>query len=289
MQENNCLYINSMGLRKICNITSLNNDKFVNEYNFHTFNNNDVVFIKTDKIRALLKRIKQITKNIVMVIGSSDYTIPDDIFKNESEFINFINNKFIKRFYIQNCTYKHPKIINLPIGLDYHTMVNNDMWGPCLNPIMQEEILINIKNNSKPFDQRIIKCFANFHFQTNTKYGYDRINAINHINNNLIFYQNNKITRTETWINQVNYAFVISPHGNGLDCHRTWEALILGSIVIVKTSKLDDMYIDLPVLIVNEWCDINNDLLVNTINDFKNKKFNYDKLLLNYWFNEFNK
>ena len=289
MQENNCLYINSMGLRKICNITSLNNDKFVNEYNFHTFNNNDVVFIKTDKIRALLKRIKQITKNIVMVIGSSDYTIPDDIFKNESEFINFINNKFIKRFYIQNCTYKHPKIINLPIGLDYHTMVNNDMWGPCLNPIMQEEILINIKNNSKPFDQRIIKCFANFHFQTNTKYGYDRINAINHINNNLIFYQNNKITRTETWINQVNYAFVISPHGNGLDCHRTWEALILGSIVIVKTSKLDDMYIDLPVLIVNEWCDINNDLLVNTINDFKNKKFNYDKLLLNYWFKEFNK
>ena len=35
-----------------------------------------------------------------------------------------------------------------------------------------------------------------------------------------------------------HFAFVASPSGNGLDCHRTWEALLLRSIPIVKVSVL---------------------------------------------------
>jgi hypothetical protein len=35
---------------------------------------------------------------------------------------------------------------------------------------------------------------------------------------------------------KINYAFVASPYGGGPDCHRTWEALILGCIPIVKSS-----------------------------------------------------
>ena len=34
------------------------------------------------------------------------------------------------------------------------------------------------------------------------------------------------------------FAFVASPPGNGFDCHRTWEALILGCIVIVQNSSV---------------------------------------------------
>ena len=82
------------------------------------------------------------------------------------------------------------------------------------------------------------------------------------------------------------YSFVLSPHGNGLDCHRTWEALVLGCIPVVKTSSLDKLYDDLPVLIVNNWYDIDEELLKNTIENFKDKKFNYDKLKLDYWINK---
>lgn len=46
--------------------------------------------------------------------------------------------------------------------------------------------------------------------------------------------------------------FAWSPHGNGLDCHRTWEILLLGAYPIVKTSSLDELYRDLPVLVVEE-------------------------------------
>ena len=75
----------------------------------------------------------------------------------------------------------------------------------------------------------------------------------------------------------------ITPHGNGLDCHRTWEALCTGSIPIVKTSAIDSLFTDLPVLIVKDWSDVNMELLTKTIKEFKTKKFNYDKLLLKYW------
>jgi hypothetical protein len=81
------------------------------------------------------------------------------------------------------------------------------------------------------------------------------------------------------------YAFVLSPHGNGLDCHRTWEALILGCIPIVKRSLLDSLYEDLPVLIVYNWFNVNESLLNSTIKKFKSKVFNYNKLKLEYWIN----
>lgn len=35
--------------------------------------------------------------------------------------------------------------------------------------------------------------------------------------------------------------FVLSPRGNGLDSHRTWEALYMGAIPIVRTSAADAM------------------------------------------------
>ena len=91
------------------------------------------------------------------------------------------------------------------------------------------------------------------------------------------------IDRNKTWSEIIKYHFVVSPHGNGLDCHRTWETLMLGSIPIVKTSSIDYLFKDLPVLILKEWSDINEELLENTIQEFSKKKFNMEKLTLNYW------
>lgn len=50
--------------------------------------------------------------------------------------------------------------------------------------------------------------------------------------------------------------FVLSPPGNGLDCHRTWEALYLGAIPIVKRASWPFAHLQLPVLVINEWEDL---------------------------------
>jgi hypothetical protein len=55
----------------------------------------------------------------------------------------------------------------------------------------------------------------------------------------------------------------------------------------VKTSAIDNLYRDLPVLIVKDWHIITNELLIDTINVFKakfeNNEFNIEKLKLSYW------
>ena len=61
------------------------------------------------------------------------------------------------------------------------------------------------------------------------------------------------VGRDELWGRYGTYAFGISPRGNGIDSHRTWEMLWFGMIPVVKSGPLDEMYEGLPVLIVGEW------------------------------------
>jgi hypothetical protein len=288
MEENNCYYIDSQGIRKSCDMTSLINCNNLDDYNFSNLKENNTLYIKTDVINIFSHRISEIKCKFILVSGSSDYTIPTDQFLNINEFLNILNNENLIHWYAENCIYSHPKITNLPIGIDYHTLNKYEIyWGPMNKPIEQENELINVKNTSKHFCQREVKIYSNCHFLTNTRYGYNRVEALNNISKELLYLEPNKIDRKTTWIKQLNYAFVLSPSGNGLDCHRTWEALVLGCIPIVKTSGIDSLYIDLPVLVVNQWSDVTQELLLNTIENFKNKSFNYDKLTLKYWLDSF--
>ena len=49
-----------------------------------------------------------------------------------------------------------------------------------------------------------------------------------------------------------NSLFVPSPAGNGLDCHRTWEAFYLGAVPVVLKSEYtgDESW---PVLVIDSW------------------------------------
>jgi hypothetical protein len=226
---------------------------------------------------------------------------------------------------------KFSKMRHLPIGLDLHTLYYRPEavphWGSAATPIEQEKQLLHIISYiAPPFHKRKIQVFCNFHFTKpkgstskggvssisnsikslfsgsydSSKFQLDRINAETALKGGKIaFYQNNKLSREKSWELQSQYAFVASPHGHGLDCHRTWEALLLGSIPIVKTSTLDPMWKDLPVLIVDDWGDITPKLLQKTfhkysmsISDEERKKLFYPyqkKLSLKWWFERISK
>lgn len=64
-----------------------------------------------------------------------------------------------------------------------------------------------------------------------------------------------------SYINQSHY--VIAPSGLGVDTHRFFEVLYLKSIPIVKktNSAFDKLYDIFPCLVINEWCDITEELL----------------------------
>ena len=82
---------------------------------------------------------------------------------------------------------------------------------------------------------------------------------------------NKRISQFELFRIRSKYRFLLSPLGNGLDCHRTWEGILFGMIIIVKTSPLDILYKihNLPVVIVNDWTDINKTMLDKWYQQYK--------------------
>jgi hypothetical protein len=286
-------FVCSRGILKSCDIHSLTPSSSIRYLmNYPSIN------IKNDYIPTIYvcnsamylfatNIIKNINLKFILVSGDSDDDMPNQVLDNEL-FNTFINNPLLIHWFSQNWIGQHPKATLIPIGLDYHTMASSTCWGPITSVNEQENQLLEIKNNSNPFWKRIPKCYSNFHFFMTTKHGYDRIDAKNNISSDVIVFENEKIERLKTWNVQKDYVFVVSPHGNGLDCHRTWEALTLGCIPIVKSSKIDSLYDELPVLIVNDWNEVNQELLDKTIKNYKDRQFNLERLTLKYWIDKIN-
>jgi hypothetical protein len=157
------------------------------------------------------------------------------------------------------------KLLPLPIGLDFHTISNTHKWGHWpATPAAQEAELEALRSSAPPNAQRLVRVHADFHFNKHKHqvWGDDRQAVQNALQGNPdVQFQTEKVRRIELWREKTRYAFVVSPHGNGLDCHRTWESLVLGNIVIVKRSSLDPLYQGLPVVIVQDWREITADNL----------------------------
>lgn len=283
-------YICSIGCMKSCDDLEIIHyiDPFTIEVNWskmltHTYHQQPpCIYVKMGKVNEFIQVFDRIQYPFILITGDGDETFPDDIIPFNL-FKNIIENNKIIRWYSTNCDETiHPKLSAIPIGVNFHC---DAIWKNI--PVHSQEALLDrIRSESKPFYEREHKCYATFHFSTYDNFGNPRKRAIEEISKDVVYYEPNRITPEETFINQTKYSFVISPHGHGLDCHRTWEALILGCIVIVKKSVLDPLYEDLPVLIVDEWSDITQDLLDNTIARFKTMEFNYDKITLQYWYNK---
>jgi hypothetical protein len=85
------------------------------------------------------------------------------------------------------------------------------------------------------------------------------------------------------------YPFWLSPRGNGLDCHRTWEALYLDIIPIVWHSTLDPLYENLPVVVIRTWDELSEDILRVKLREIATNKlqqpavYEYEKLRIEYW------
>ena len=67
-QENFCKYVGSIGLRKSCDMTSLDNSRSISEYDFSKLKENDVLYIKLDKIPAFAQIVHTIKVNFVILI-----------------------------------------------------------------------------------------------------------------------------------------------------------------------------------------------------------------------------
>lgn len=162
------------------------------------------------------------------------------------------------------------KLIGIPIGIESQSRGNDSVTLTWL--AHQKKIPPNERNN--------LVCTAYLKLGTSRKARQDMLEILER----QIKFTMEPPCKRQPYLDALLYSkFIPSPRGNGLDCHRTWEALYTGCIPILKTSSLDFLYADLPVLIVNDWNLVTPEFLARSYNAMQTKTYNRAKLYAEYW------
>lgn len=225
--------------------------------------NNKIIWIRnTSKsfdtftdLDIFVQNIDKLDNEVMLITSDGDRSVPSS-YKLETV-QKILNCDFIKYWYTQNYDRSiiHNKLKYIPIGLDLHTnkwLINNSIDQKL--EYMENSRLHIIKENN------ILQIFCDAHLNITNKERMILYYQLKY-NTNIVFL--NKLVPFKEITQKYNkYHFALSPIGNGIDCHRTWELFLAGVIVIMKSTSLDNMFIDnnLPVVIINEWNELNHDL-----------------------------
>jgi len=237
------------------------------------------IYVCSSALESFIARVlPSVKRRFVLVCGDCDEDFPYQC-ATQQMFEFLLGHENLVHIFAQNCRINHPRITRMPIGLDYHTIRGAQL------PADQEAVLHNIAERAPDLTKRKLLIYSTFQF-ANMRAA--RQEARRNLNRQLVYYEPTKVQRGLSWQRQTEYAFVASPRGEGEDCNRTWEALVLGCIPIVKASPLDPLYDGLPVLIVDKWEAITEERLKETVEKFSQMEFELEKLTLKYWVDRIN-
>ncbi len=250
-------FISGDAFRAICDYIFDETDTSLNP---KTVLPNSAIFVKGDYLDLFFERIHpQLPHPYVLVTHNSDSAAP-------GPFIPLLGDDKLIAWFAQNVDCAHPKIHPIPIG------IANRCWKHG-NGSLVEEIRKKRLNRSKVL-------YLNFAIGT---YPEERQQAYHLLSRLPCTYFSSNQSFKKYLKEMASSKFVASPRGNGLDTHRLWESLYLGSYPIVKSSTLDPLYADLPVVIIEDWHQITEKFLVNKYKEMEKKTFKLEKLQFGYW------
>lgn len=208
----------------------------------------------------------------VLVTHNSDDSAP-------GQFFSYLDDPKIIHWFGQNPSIaNHPKFTPIPIG------IANQFWWHGKKEIFDAAIAAN-RNIEKT--TMLYINFAPGASYVNDEafriYIAERADAWNKLANKSFSYVAARKAPYDYLTEVMRSKFVASPRGHGLDCHRTWEALLMGAYPIVKTSPLDSIYKDLPVVIISDWSEITAEFLQQKYDELRSKSWNMSKIYIHYW------
>lgn len=223
------------------------------------------VFCKTDYLNDMFEILEQLQcGGITLVTHNSDHG---------PELYQF--PKFVKAWYAQNA--KSDRYIPIPIGLERPGIANSGN--------VQDFIDTN-KLRIKKFGLLYVNYSDGTHIT--------RPIIKEHLRQfNWAKVQDNRIN-FRTYLTELSsHIFCMSPPGNGSDCHRTWEALYMGTIPVCYDNYHNREFARiLPIALYSDAGEINCEFLLNAYTEIHNKiqrgQYNFNALTSAYWINKIN-
>lgn len=236
----------------------------------NTIEDGDVVY--TDTHHALLfKDILNERKNLTIVTSNSDHCLYDGPTDNPNG-IDVQQLSCWKQWFGQN-SYSE-SVTPIPIGFE------NFRWEQSFGP--KTRWLHEARESEcSPTKTVYLNCNKNTSLGARQECynSAEQMNFVTVDQPNLTYQQ---------YLNRIKeHKFVLSPRGNGLDCHRTWEILMMRRVPIIKKEgSMERLYKNIPVLFVDEWSDLDNMDLNEVYGEFFFD--NQDYLTKDYWLNLIN-
>jgi len=252
------------------------------------------VYIKTDFILDFIlnKVIQNFNVPFKLITHESDYSSPmldDTCYKYKDLVYEFLNHPLLIGWWGCNMSMKHPKLHPIPLGIypwDTETFRIRDIlhWTSSddFNPI---PYLIS-KSQSKQL------LYVNINVNTNIRPHYHPYTNIRSKWLKSVKDTGYIEADRESWIDFMKtmsmYKFVLCPPGNGIDTHRLWETLLVGSIPIIVKGPAEWPLQDLPYLAVEpdhvnwsqSYLDEQYQIILKKLEDGDMK---YDKLWTKNW------
>lgn len=220
----------------------------------------DTVFLVFDVLPYFFQTVYQHIKHpFIIVTHNRDECLPGN-------FASYLDDEKILAWFAVNPDQSHPKLHAIPIG------IANSYW-PHGNPeaLRRQSALL--------YEKQILLLASHLeptHESRRHIYGY--------FSQMPYCYFADQKPHEPYLADLCRSKFVLSPRGNGLDCHRTWEALYMGAIPIVPSTTINSVYADLPVVIVDDWAMITQEYLEQKLIEYSNKTFRMEKIYADYWF-----
>jgi len=227
-------------------------------------NSNQIIFCKTDYIDDLFKDIENSDNKHILITHNSDFVISEEIYRSKP--------KCIKKWYAENVFFSDKDLIPIPLGVERPDGMGYSSDMTVLDKVLNTDrnlknivySCINIDNNPK-YRLECDKFASEEMFVTRQEYG---------------------VPFDEFILNIYNHVFTLCPRGNGIDTHRLWETLYLGGIPVTERNVCTESFQivgRLPILLVDNWDELNLNMLLNTIKKFSCTEFNSSYLKLSYW------
>lgn len=231
-----------------------------------------IFFTKTDFILNDLVQISKLKNDVILISGNSDYVIGDAHLK-------LIPNN-LKIWFATNAIVSHPKIINLPLGIENYKPSVREGHGIGYDRVKVKDNFITnlVQREPKEF------IYANFNVNTN----------INHrtqvrdicINSQHITWDEPNLSIEKFFDRILDFEAVVCAQGNGPgDNHRIYETLYLGRIPITFNKVMYNLlHHNFPIICLDDPLILNDYKTLKTeIENKKHKEWNKDMLNVDYW------
>jgi hypothetical protein len=232
---------------------------------------NIIKYIKTDALVAggpvkWRGELHSYSPAPVWITGHSDCGITESIYRSHAS--------SCKKWYTVNKECVQPNLHSIPLGLtnDCDDSVIHRILGniDCMLPLMYKER--KIKN-------LVYMNFSNTHVERGKIWTlFKNKSWVTSVNSDI------SIEGRTLYLEDIrNHNFVLCPRGNGIDTHRLWETLYMGSIPIVQHNTAVDEFSDLPICWIKNWEDVTEAYLNAEQDRIARSSWNIAKLTFGYW------